>query len=505
MNTSKLNHTFLNATFLNGARELLASGGVNWETVTVSGVGRVYLDDPKANGIVSVLLNGGCTQASSPSPTLPKDIRSNCGALGIKFGKNLLEVKDENIVVGKYINNNGVPTESLPNCYFQRFVAVKPNTTYTLSTSEDLNYANFMEYNSSGVFIKRTLYGSTSAHAGLSVTHTMGDTTAFVIIGSNINSTKYPSITKDDVKAIKWMFNEGSTALKYEAFSMSIVDSSSEKVMVNSTNATVFVERLLGVAGYNDTQEVVSGAVVRRCGIAILDGSENISKSNNTYTIGISDKIKTKTALLCTHFGYSSSTSSAVADNKIISFASQNVGFRYDACADAEAFRQWLQMQYAKQKPVIVVYPLATEVAENVTPNALPNEGRDDRIDRVDNTGGFLIEMPIDVVYKKEIKTSVSLITFTIKGVEYQAEEGMTWRDWCTSDYNTASFYVTEDNSFGVGSGSEYKFTSEFITDGSGGGWTNIGIFKQDKDLVDNYSESPEDVIIANYPYVLHT
>ena len=503
MNKTPLNNLLLNTIFLNGAKAV-ASGGVKWETVTVSGVGYVYLDDPKANGIVSVLLNGGCTQASSPSPTLPKDIRSNCGALGIKFGKNLLEVKDENIVVGKYINNAGVSMESLPNCYFQRFVAVKPNTTYTLSTSEELNYANFMEYDSNGAFLKRTLYGSSTSPAGASVSHTMGGTTAFVIIGSNVNSTKYPSITKEDVKGIKWMFNEGSTALKYEAFSVSVVDSSSEKIMVNSTYATVFVERLLGLAGgYNDTQEVVSGAVVRRCGFAILDGSENISKSNNVYTIGISDKIKTKTSLLCTHFGYSSSTSSAVSDNKIISFASQNVGFRYDACADAEAFRQWLQMQYAKQKPVIVVYPLSAEIRASVAPNTLPNEGRDDRIDRVDKSGDFLIEMPIDVVYKKEIKTSGRIITFTIEGVEYQAEEGMTWRDWCASDYNTAWFYISEGSN--LGGGSNYNFTSEFITDGTGGAWLNMGIFKQDKDLIDNFSESPEDVIIANYPYLHHT
>ena len=30
-----------------------------------------------------------------------------------------------------------------------------------------------------------------------------------------------------------------------------------------------------------------------------------------------------------------------------------------------------------------------------------------------------------------------NLITFTIDGTEYQAEEGMTWADWVDSDYNT--------------------------------------------------------------------
>ncbi len=38
----------------------------------------------------------------------------------------------------------------------------------------------------------------------------------------------------------------------------------------------------------------------------------------------------------------------------------------------------------------------------------------------------------------------IVLISFTIDGTEYQAEEGMTWNDWCSSIYNTGSFYVTD-------------------------------------------------------------
>lgn len=34
-----------------------------------------------------------------------------------------------------------------------------------------------------------------------------------------------------------------------------------------------------------------------------------------------------------------------------------------------------------------------------------------------------------------------TMITFTIEGVEYQAEEGMTLGEWVASSYNTAGFY----------------------------------------------------------------
>lgn len=36
-----------------------------------------------------------------------------------------------------------------------------------------------------------------------------------------------------------------------------------------------------------------------------------------------------------------------------------------------------------------------------------------------------------------------NLITFTVDGVEYQAEEGMTWQEWCNSEYNTHGFWCS--------------------------------------------------------------
>ena len=37
------------------------------------------------------------------------------------------------------------------------------------------------------------------------------------------------------------------------------------------------------------------------------------------------------------------------------------------------------------------------------------------------------------------------LITFTIISTEYQAEEGMTWTEWCESDYNTVGYFINSD------------------------------------------------------------
>lgn len=137
----------------------------------------------------------------------------------------------------------------------------------------------------------------------------------------------------------------------------------------NGGSATA--EMLLKVGNYQDEQEILSGAVTRKVGVKVLDGTENVGTSNATFTIAISDRVSSKTPLVCSHFQYSNKTSSQTEDLTIISFSSTNIGFRYDACADTTAFKTWLADQYAAGTPVIVVYQLATETTESVAGQTL--------------------------------------------------------------------------------------------------------------------------------------
>lgn len=60
--------------------------------------------------------------------------------------------------------------------------------------------------------------------------------------------------------------------------------------------------------------------------------------------------------------------------------------------------------------------------------------------------GGDLILPNVSVVEgKKEVvyKPKKTMITFTIKGIEYQAEKGMTWGEWCSSEYNTSTCFIS--------------------------------------------------------------
>lgn len=55
-----------------------------------------------------------------------------------------------------------------------------------------------------------------------------------------------------------------------------------------------------------------------------------------------------------------------------------------------------------------------------------------------------------------EYVAPVQKISFAIAGTSYQAEEGMTWAEWCESEYNTGTYgwYVGTDGRVYVNTGS---------------------------------------------------
>lgn len=66
-----------------------------------------------------------------------------------------------------------------------------------------------------------------------------------------------------------------------------------------------------------------------------------------------------------------------------------------------------------------------------------------------------------------EVNCLASLISFTIDGTTYQAEEGMTWGEWVESDYNTGGYATEGSYNIKQGtSGAEYLANSsgDFVT-----------------------------------------
>lgn len=217
----------------------------------------------------------------------------------------------------------------------------------------------------SGVFINTwktdgTWNARQAISASTSLTYTIGAGIGIV----NFTLYKTGGITIGDNAWMQVEYGESATA--YQPYS--------------GEPQTASAPMLLSAGDYADEIEIISGGVKRKVGIKVFDGTETIGTSNACFTIGINDRMTTKAALLCSHFPYSSKTSSQTDDETIISFASSNIGFRYDACADKAAFAAWLKAQYAAGTPVIVIYPLATETTEQYTAQPLSTVAGDNTV-----------------------------------------------------------------------------------------------------------------------------
>ena len=220
-------------------RRVLIVQGPGGETVVVGpGPSPLLLPDAIANSLSYVKAFGGTEQNGTPTPDAPVDIVSNNGVL--KYSKNLLDMSAENIVLGKYINNSGVATDSGPNFYNSKYIPVVAGGVYTWSTSSSINFFSVMEYDSNYVFKKRTLF----SNAGTSGSITLRSDTAFVLIGSNMDST---DVTLDRIAAVDWQFEKGSSATAYKPYSPTGIYTDGTVETINAHGKNLFDIDTIGI------------------------------------------------------------------------------------------------------------------------------------------------------------------------------------------------------------------------------------------------------------------
>lgn len=162
-----------------------------------------------AGRILRLMRYGKCEQNGTPTPSAPVDIVCNNGAL--KYSPNMANVNEQTASVGYYINSQGAVLADIYNWFYQEYIRVKPNTTYTLSMSQPVYYITISEYSTaedSGFVIRNA--GRTGGNTSLTIT--TGANTNFIRFGSNINRVV---VTMEMVLGINWMLVPGSSVVPY--------------------------------------------------------------------------------------------------------------------------------------------------------------------------------------------------------------------------------------------------------------------------------------------------
>ena len=174
--------------------------------------------------------------------------------------------------------------------------------------------------------------------------------------------------------------------------------------LIMSTPQTASVANLFAIEDYQDTQDIITGEVVRNVGIKVFDGTEQYSSMSYGYaTDELSDFPNENFVPLCTHFA-GKATSTAALDTLRIYFTSGGVPRTYfyvdqtvDDFSTEDKFKAWIAAQYAAGTPVIVVYPLATGTTEQVSPKSLSTNSGTNTITVTANVS----PVPLEVKYAK--------------------------------------------------------------------------------------------------------
>lgn len=413
---------------------LLSNGQVLWQvpaqsTETITGTLPLSFE-AQAGKIISLIRYGKVTQNGTPTPASPVDIVCNNGVVrmvddelpngykrlvGITFDGNLRYETGEALTGGDDV------TMTLGN--------LSPSGKNVFGSYNGSNGKNFSLYiygSTSGSYfrygdqLKRPKYGGTGRRTitfGKSGTSGFADdsevtpdeftTPANTYIGMLPNSSS-AAFTGDIIGSIlvsnrlEWIPCERESdgvigyyekhngnfiepvgvgtpvSLGYDASHLIVLTVVGTPEVLSVAGQTASVANLYAVGDYRDEQDLISGVVTRRVGVKVLDGTENwsyyqtsggVSQFRITRRI-MEQRLSKKSPVVCSHYD------TQLVDADGVAYLQSAFGEAYLYICDNRYtsgvdFKAHIAEQYAAGTPVIVMYQLAEEVAESVTPQRL--------------------------------------------------------------------------------------------------------------------------------------
>lgn len=366
-------------------------GGSSSIWTTVSGTSPLSLDSAISGALRTLIQYGKVSQASTPTPTSPVDIVCNNGAVryGV-LGKNLFDPNA--LTSGKYVGGSGSSIGAEVNAAAwscSDYIPVESGGTYTLTVPlyTKANIAGIAFYSTadvSGVVSGLTPYSSSSA---TTFTFTVPSNAIFLRFS-------YPNRDGDECQ-----LERGTESTAYEPYEGIGLYTDGTPEVITLGEQTAHAENLFQVGDYADTQDIISGTVTRKVGVKVFDGTEDGwgDSGNNVFSTGrymIPDRLASKVRLLCTHFRYSESTSSAIQNGYFgAANSTANIYFRNDSAANLEEWKAWLAAQYAAGTPVIVLYPLDEPTTESVTGQPMRTSAGDNTLSWTANVANKVMEV----------------------------------------------------------------------------------------------------------------
>lgn len=445
--------------------------GVEWDWETVSGTLPLSFDMALKKGLKSLTQYGAISQASTPSPSSPQEIVCNNGALrmvddelpagykrllGLTYNNNVyygitnFKMRGSDTlrfsfkctmsspacnVLGAYDGSSAQTNMSL---YLGAAASAKylryNGSTYNSQADQNEQYdVVITPTGSTGMKTDSTWTEKTFESDGdLCIGTTSPTATSSKMVGDIIGNIQVDGRLKlvpcermsDNVLGYYDLVGEtfyeptgsGVVSMGYDGSHYSLhVVGTAESLTLGSQSATA--ADLFATEDYADEQEIISGAITRKVGVVVLDGTETgwaLSDSGTTHRFRGTkpDDCYTPSSrapITSTHFKYNS-TGQATGGAFIGASTYWYFVPSDQTIETADAWKAWLKDQYAAGTPVIVIYPLATETTESVTAQPLSTAKGDNTL-----TGTINVTATFEAVYAKESGGDASPIVGTGK------------------------------------------------------------------------------------------
>ena len=199
--------------------------------------------------------------------------------------------------------------------------------------------------------------------------------------------------------------NTGTFTSNWVLARVSVRQSFTDITIKNETPiATATCEDLLWVWDYKDEQEILSGNVITKVGVMVLDGTEDRTTIDqyNRVSIVVSKMVAPANPrvipAICTHFEnlHNSESIWDITAWQFYTASPKRVYFHISQSTTA-AWKQYLKDQLSAWTPVIVVYPLATPTTLSVAWQTLSIPAWDSRIEIVEWS---ILDLPLYAKYK---------------------------------------------------------------------------------------------------------
>ena len=163
---------------------------------------------------------------------------------------------------------------------------------------------------------------------------------------------------------------------------------------------TASVKNLFAVGDYADAQDIISGVVMRKCAMLVLDGTESwTTDTYGGYCRMVLQEVLNASGdtlpVICSHYA-SRSADTRQQPNSIFIASSGKLVVYIDSTQSIDTvaeFNAWLAEQYTNGTPVIVIYPLAEPVTEYITPQPLSMANGSNTIEVVSNVGNVELQV----------------------------------------------------------------------------------------------------------------